>query len=41
VPGTTIELSETRDDGEFVLRVNGSERAIEERAAAGLYVKPL
>jgi DtxR family Mn-dependent transcriptional regulator len=41
VPGTKIELSETRDDGEFVLRVNGSERAIEERAAAGLYVRPL
>ena len=40
VPGTQIELREA-DDGRFVLRVNGSERAIEEREAAGLYVKPL
>jgi DtxR family Mn-dependent transcriptional regulator len=42
VPGMTIELTEAQqDDGRFVLRVNGSERSIEERAAAGLYVKPL
>src|ERR687898_487631 len=40
VPGTQIELREA-DDGRFVLRVNGSERSIEESAAAGLYVKPL
>jgi DtxR family Mn-dependent transcriptional regulator len=39
VPGTTIELRE--GDGDFVVRVNGAERALEERAAAGLYVKPL
>jgi hypothetical protein len=40
VPGTQIELRET-DDDRFVLRVNGSERALDEREAAGLYVKPL
>jgi DtxR family Mn-dependent transcriptional regulator len=39
VPGTKIELRAS--DGEFVVRVNGTERAIEERAAAGLYVRPL
>jgi DtxR family transcriptional regulator, Mn-dependent transcriptional regulator len=40
VPGTQVELREI-GDGRFVLRVNGSERALEEREAAGLYVKPL
>ena len=42
VPGTKIELTDAqRDDDLFVLRVDGSEREIEERAAAGLYVRPL
>jgi DtxR family Mn-dependent transcriptional regulator len=42
VPGVKIELHEVEaDGGQYMLRVNGSERTIEERAAAGLYVRPL
>jgi DtxR family transcriptional regulator, Mn-dependent transcriptional regulator len=42
VPGVKIELREAQSAaGQFTLRVNGSERAIGERAAAGLYVRPL
>ena len=42
VPGTTIELGDaTRPDGgEFTVKVNGDERAIGEKAAAGLFVRP-
>ena len=41
MPGTTIELPEVQEAaGQFVLRANGSERAIAEKAAAGLYVRP-
>jgi DtxR family Mn-dependent transcriptional regulator len=42
VPGTKIELREREAAaGQLTLRVNGSERAIGERAAAGLYVRPI
>jgi DtxR family Mn-dependent transcriptional regulator len=41
VPGTTVELREAQPAaGQFTLRVNGDERAIGERAAAGLFVRP-
>jgi DtxR family Mn-dependent transcriptional regulator len=41
VPGTTVELGTAEPDGgEFTLKVNGDERAIDERAAAGLFVRP-
>jgi DtxR family Mn-dependent transcriptional regulator len=40
VPGTRIELREAQPAaGQLKVRLNGDERAIAERAAAGLYVK--
>jgi DtxR family transcriptional regulator, Mn-dependent transcriptional regulator len=38
VPGTTVEL-EGGGDG-FTVKVNGGERAIGAKAAAGLFVRP-
>jgi DtxR family transcriptional regulator, Mn-dependent transcriptional regulator len=41
VPGTTVELRTAEPAaGEFTLKVNGDERAIDEKAAAGLFVRP-
>ncbi len=41
VPGTTIELREAApDDGRFTVRLDGGERALGEKAAAGLFVRP-
>jgi DtxR family transcriptional regulator, Mn-dependent transcriptional regulator len=41
VPGTRVELRETQPAaGQLKVALNGSERAIAERAAAGLYVRP-
>jgi DtxR family Mn-dependent transcriptional regulator len=41
VPGTTIELREAQPAaGQLALEVNGGERAIGEKAAAGLFVRP-
>ena len=41
VPGTTIELRAAQPAaGQFTVRLNGGERAIGERAAAGLFVRP-
>jgi DtxR family transcriptional regulator, Mn-dependent transcriptional regulator len=40
VPGTAVEVCEAHPAaGELVVRLNGGERAVGERAAAGLYVK--
>jgi DtxR family transcriptional regulator, Mn-dependent transcriptional regulator len=42
VPGTTIELSDAQPAaGQFTVKVDGREQAIAEKAAAGLFVKPL
>jgi DtxR family Mn-dependent transcriptional regulator len=42
VPGTSIELRAAEPAaGQFRVSVNGSEKAIGEKAAAGLFVKPL
>jgi len=41
VPGTTVEVRETHPAaGELKVLVNGGERAIAEKAAQGLYVRP-
>ena len=41
VPGTTIELREAApEDGRFTVRLDGDERALGEKAAAGLFVRP-
>jgi Fe2+ transport system protein FeoA len=40
VPGTTVELRAAPAAGQLTLKVNGDERAIEEKAAAGLFVRP-
>jgi DtxR family Mn-dependent transcriptional regulator len=40
VPGTTIDLRTAEPAGQFTLTVNGDERAIDEKAAAGLFVRP-
>ncbi len=41
VPGKSIELQEAQPAaGQFKVRLDGTERAIAERAAAGLYVRP-
>jgi Mn-dependent DtxR family transcriptional regulator len=41
VPGTEVELQELQPAaGQLKVRLNGNERAIAERAAAGLYVRP-
>ena len=40
VPGAKIELRDVQAGaGQFTLRVNGSERAVGEKAAAGLFVR--
>jgi DtxR family Mn-dependent transcriptional regulator len=39
VPGTKVELRETAS-GDFTVAIDGDERAIEEKAAAGLFVRP-
>jgi DtxR family Mn-dependent transcriptional regulator len=40
VPGTTVEVGDARPgEGEFALKVNGDERSIDEKAAAGLFVR--
>ncbi|HKH30798.1 MAG TPA: metal-dependent transcriptional regulator [Gaiellaceae bacterium] len=40
-PGTQIEVGAAeRGEGQFSVRVNGDERAIGEKAAAGLFVRP-
>jgi DtxR family Mn-dependent transcriptional regulator len=40
VPGTKIELSDAQPAaGQFTVKVDGRERAIDEKAAAGLFVK--
>ena len=41
VPGTQVELQEAQPAaGQLKVRLNGTDRAIAERAAAGLYVRP-
>jgi DtxR family Mn-dependent transcriptional regulator len=41
VPGSEIEVRETQPAaGQMTVRLNGAERAIGEKAAAGLFVKP-
>ena len=41
VPGTAIELRDVEPDaGRFTIRVDGDERPIGEKAAAGLFVRP-
>jgi DtxR family Mn-dependent transcriptional regulator len=41
VPGRKIEVrSANAQAGEFTLRLNGRERAVDEKAAAGLFVRP-
>jgi DtxR family Mn-dependent transcriptional regulator len=41
VPGTKLELRDAQPAaGQFTLKVNGDERAIGEKAAAGLFVRP-
>ena len=40
-PGTQIEVREAQPAaGQFAIRINGDERAIGEKAAAGLFVRP-
>ena len=41
VPGQKIEMREAEPEaGQFTLRLNGKERAVGEKAAAGLFVRP-
>jgi DtxR family Mn-dependent transcriptional regulator len=41
VPGTKIELTDAQPAaGQFMVKLDGNEQAIAERAAAGLFVKP-
>jgi DtxR family Mn-dependent transcriptional regulator len=41
VPGRELEVRETQPAaGQITVKLNGSERAIGEKAAAGLFVKP-
>src|ERR671926_1081348 len=41
VPGTELELKAAQPAaGQFTVRINGSEKAIGEKAAAGLFVRP-
>jgi Fe2+ transport system protein FeoA len=41
VPGTDVEVQETQPAAEqLTVRVNGDERTIAEKAAAGLFVRP-
>src|SRR5215210_2681320 len=39
-PGTSVELQAAEGGGNLHVRVNGDERAIGEKAAAGLFVRP-
>jgi len=40
VPGTSVEVREAQPAaGQFTVKLNGDERAVGEKAAAGLYVK--
>ena len=42
MPGTSIEVREAdATAGRFTVRVNGDERALSEKAAAGLFVRAL
>jgi DtxR family Mn-dependent transcriptional regulator len=42
VPGTKLELREAQPSaGQFTVKLNGREQAIGEKAAAGLFVKPV
>jgi DtxR family transcriptional regulator, Mn-dependent transcriptional regulator len=40
VPGTKIEVRDAQAAGELTVRLNGDERSIAEKAAAGLFVRP-
>jgi DtxR family Mn-dependent transcriptional regulator len=41
VPGTELELREAQPAaGQFTVRIDGSEKAVGEKAAAGLFVRP-
>ena len=41
VPGTTVELrSADRDGNRFTVKLNGGDRGLSEKAAAGLFVRP-
>jgi DtxR family Mn-dependent transcriptional regulator len=41
VPGTAIEIEAAHPEaGQFTVRLNGDERAVGEKAAAGLFVRP-
>jgi DtxR family transcriptional regulator, Mn-dependent transcriptional regulator len=41
IPGQKIEMREAEPEaGQFTLRLNGAERAVGEKAAAGLFVRP-
>jgi DtxR family transcriptional regulator, Mn-dependent transcriptional regulator len=41
VPGGEIEVRETQPAaGQMTVRLNGTERAVGEKAAAGLFVRP-
>jgi hypothetical protein len=41
VPGSKIEVRAAEPEaGQFTLRLNGRERAVGEKAAAGLFVRP-
>ena len=41
MPGTKIELSDAQPaTGQFTVKVDGREQSIEEKAAAGLFVRP-
>jgi DtxR family transcriptional regulator, Mn-dependent transcriptional regulator len=39
-PGQEIEVREAGDEGGMRVRLNGDERAVDDRAAAGLFVRP-
>jgi DtxR family Mn-dependent transcriptional regulator len=42
VPGSEIEVQAAHPEaGQFTVRLNGDERAVGEKAAAGLFVKPI
>jgi DtxR family Mn-dependent transcriptional regulator len=41
VPGTEIEIAAAHPEAaQFTVRLNGDERAVSEKAAAGLFVRP-
>jgi Fe2+ transport system protein FeoA len=42
VPGSEIEIEAAHPEaGQFTVRLNGDERAVGEKAAAGLFVRPI